>query len=80
MIKFLIVITWIVTCNNDSTAQKTKVIASFQNFPKNADPKLIGKRISERFMERPQSTFGAFKVIPPSEITYPDAPVHGTEP
>lgn len=73
MIKFLIVITWIVTCNNDSTAQKTKVIASFQNFPKNADPKLIGKRISERFMERPHSTFGAFKVIPPSEITYPDA-------
>ena len=24
-------------------------------------------------MERPHSTFGAFKVIFPSEITYPDA-------
>ena len=43
MIKFLIVITWVNVCNNSSTAQKTKVIASFQNFPKNADQKLIGK-------------------------------------
>ena len=58
-----------------SFAQNAKPIkiASFENFPASANPAVIGKRLSERFMELPHSTFGAFKATPPSEITYPDA-------
>lgn len=52
---------------------KTIKIASFENFPANANPSVIGKRLSERFMELPHSTFGAFKPTPAKEITYPDA-------
>lgn len=48
-------------------------IATFENFPKEADPKVIGKQLSERFMARPHSTFGAFRSTPATEITYPDA-------
>lgn len=53
--------------------KKEAPIASFQNFPASANPELIGKRLSERFMARPHSTFGAFKETPATEITYPDA-------
>lgn len=48
-------------------------ITSLENFPKNSNPQEIGKRLSERFLERPHSTFGAFKATPSTEITYPDA-------
>jgi len=48
-------------------------IISFENFPANANPKDIGKRLSEHFLEKPHSTFGAFKETPATEITYPDA-------
>ena len=48
-------------------------IPSFENFPKSANPKDIGKQLSERFMARPHSTFGAFRSTPATEITYPDA-------
>ncbi len=50
-----------------------KKISSFENFPKEVNPKVIGKRLSERFMARPHSTFGAFREKPATEITYPDA-------
>jgi rhamnogalacturonyl hydrolase YesR len=58
-----------------SFAQHAKPIkiASFENFPASANPAVIGKRLSERFMELPHSTFGAFKPTPAKEITYPDA-------
>ena len=58
-----------------SFAQHAKPIkiASFENFPASANPAVIGKRLSERFMELPHSTFGAFKATPAKEITYPDA-------
>lgn len=52
---------------------KPNKIASFENFPASANPAVIGKRLSERFMELPHSTFGAFKPTPAKEITYPDA-------
>lgn len=50
-----------------------KKIISLSNFPNNADPAYIGKRLSERFLDRPHSTFGAFREAPATEITYPDA-------
>jgi len=58
-----------------SFAQHAKPIkiASFENFPASANPAVIGKQLSERFMELPHSTFGAFKPTPAKEITYPDA-------
>ena len=58
-----------------SFAQTVKPIkiASFENFPASANPAVIGKKLSERFMELPHSTFGAFKPTPAKEITYPDA-------
>ena len=42
-------------------------------FPASADPVAVGKRLTERFMARPHSTFGAFREKPATEITYPDA-------
>ena len=45
----------------------------FQNIPEEANPKSVGKRLCERFMALPHSTFGAFRETPPKEITYPDA-------
>ena len=53
--------------------KKSSKIASFENFPAIADPKAVGKRLSEHFLEKPHSTFGAFKETPATEITYPDA-------
>jgi len=50
-----------------------KKFSSFENFPQEVSPKVIGKRISERFLARPHSTFGAFREKPATEITYPDA-------
>ena len=56
-----------------SQTEKPKKIAAFENFPEGAKPQVIGKKISERFMALPHSTFGAFKPTPPKMITYPDA-------
>lgn len=56
----------------NSFAQNPKA-ASLTGFPKNADPVAVGKRLTERFLARPHSTFGAFRETPPTEITYPDA-------
>jgi rhamnogalacturonyl hydrolase YesR len=60
-------------CLSFNVFSQSSTIASFSNFPKSADPRDVGKRLSERFMERPHSTFGAFKTTLPNEITYPDA-------
>ena len=48
-------------------------IGIFSNFPVNANPAEIGKQLSEHFLEKPHSTFGAFRETPATEITYPDA-------
>ncbi|MEI6753623.1 MAG: glycoside hydrolase family 88 protein [Paludibacter sp.] len=45
----------------------------FKNLPQDANPEIVGKHLSERFMALPHSTFGAFKNTAPKEITYPDA-------
>ena len=55
-------------------AQNSKTtIHSLEHFPANANPVEIGSRLSEHFLEKPHSTFGAFKATPATEITYPDA-------
>lgn len=43
-----------------------------KNFPQESDPHIIGERLVKRFLERPHSTFGAFKEKAPKFITYPD--------
>lgn len=53
--------------------KKPGKVISFENFPAIADPAAVGKRLSEHFLEKPHSTFGAFKETPATEITYPDA-------
>lgn len=53
-------------------AQKSK-ITSFENLPANANPVTIGTKLAEHFLEKPHSTFGAFRATPATEITYPDA-------
>jgi rhamnogalacturonyl hydrolase YesR len=56
------------------SAQNAKQgFSSFENFPANANPIEIGNRLVEHFLEKPHSTFGAFKATPATEITYPDA-------
>ena len=52
---------------------KSNKVNTFSNFPANANPAEIGKRLSEHFLEKPHSTFGAFRESPATEITYPDA-------
>ena len=52
---------------------KSNKVNTFSNFPSNANPAEIGKRLSEHFLEKPHSTFGAFRESPATEITYPDA-------
>ena len=46
---------------------------SFKNLPESSNPLKVGKRLAERFISRPHSTFGAFREKEPNEITYPDA-------
>lgn len=71
-----ILILWIAGCMSlmvIAQNKKPKKIAAFENFPSKASPVAIGKRLSEHFLEKPHSTYGAFKPAPPTEITYPDA-------
>lgn len=68
-----IIILNIFLCFTAMAQNKKPAINSFENFPVNANPVEIGKRLSEHFLEKPHSTFGAFKAAPATEITYPDA-------
>ncbi|MFM2232682.1 MAG: hypothetical protein RJB31_1383 [Bacteroidota bacterium] len=70
---FILVLNMCLSMISFAQVAKPIKIASFENFPANANPAVIGKRLSERFMELPHSTFGAFKPTPAKEITYPDA-------
>ena len=60
-------------CINTIAQNKKTKTAAFENFPAVADPIAIGNRLSVHFLEKPHSTFGAFKATPATEITYPDA-------
>lgn len=45
----------------------------FANLPKEADPKVVGKRVVERFMQTPHTFYGTVRPnLKPSTITYPD--------
>jgi len=70
---FILVLNMCLSTISFAQTAKPIKIASFENFPASANPAFIGKRLSERFMELPHSTFGAFKPTPAKEITYPDA-------
>jgi len=54
-------------------SQKNKDYSFFNNFPISKNPTVIGKKLVDNFIQKPHSTFGAFKSKPADEITYPDA-------
>ena len=43
----------------------------FDEWPEGSEPRAVGKKVAERFLSRPHSTFGKFVSVP-SFITYPD--------
>lgn len=70
MKKIVLLILIIVFCTTTfSQTTKSKKIAAFENFPTEANPLEVGKRLAERFMALPHSTFGTFKPTPPTMIT-----------
>ena len=72
-ISFILFVTMFIKFDVEAQNSKANKITSFENLPSIANPKNIGKKLSEHFLEKPHSTFGAFKETPATEITYPDA-------
>lgn len=73
MLRITLVSILLISYLSDCFGQSNNSISYFTSFPTKKDPTIIGKKLVDNFIQKPHSTFGAFKPIPAQEITYPDA-------
>jgi unsaturated rhamnogalacturonyl hydrolase len=69
-LKTLIITSWASFARAAFAFSAETTVSHFGSWPASADPLVVGKKVTERFLATPHPNFGSPK--PPGHITYPE--------